>query len=199
MIAVRLLVLMALLAAPLATEAQQAGKVYRVGILSVEAAPSGEDVATSTLRAALRDLGWIAGQNMVLERRYAGGQPDRLPALAADLVRLKVDVIVTFLTPGQAGKRRLTLVAVEVACEQALSRREPQPLDLRDAESPTLETSLVMVDHDLFAAIEADLTVGSRPGIADEPSNLGHTVSSSWQSNTGQGAPSPQRRHWLGR
>jgi hypothetical protein len=53
MIAVRLLVLLALLAAPLATEAQQAGKVYRVGILSVEAVPSTEDVATSPLRAAM--------------------------------------------------------------------------------------------------------------------------------------------------
>jgi putative ABC transport system substrate-binding protein len=108
MIAVRLLVLLAILAAPLATEAQQAGKVYRVGILSIEAAPSGEDVATSPLRAALGDLGWIAGQNMVLERRYAGGQPDRLPALAADLVRLKVDVIVTFLNHETLAAKRAT-------------------------------------------------------------------------------------------
>ena len=82
--------------------------MYRVGILSVEAAPSGEDVATSPLRAALRDLGWIAGQNMVLERRYAGGRPDRLPALAADLVRLKVDVIVTFLNHETLAAKRAT-------------------------------------------------------------------------------------------
>ena len=96
------------LVAPLAAAAQPAGRVKRVGILSVEAAPSAEDVATSPLRAALRDLGWTVGQNMVLERRYAEGQPDRLPALAADLVRLKVDVIVTFLNQETLAAKRAT-------------------------------------------------------------------------------------------
>jgi hypothetical protein len=67
----RLLFILAMSIAPLTAEAQQAGRVKRVGILSVEAVPSTEDVATSPLRVALRDLGWIAGQNMVLERRYA--------------------------------------------------------------------------------------------------------------------------------
>src|SRR5713101_2358797 len=81
--------------APLAAEGQPAGKVARIGILSIGAAPSAEEVARSSFRSALRDLGWIVGQNLVFEARYAAGQPDRLPALAAELVRLKVDVIVT--------------------------------------------------------------------------------------------------------
>ncbi len=85
-----------LLAAPLVGEAQPAGRVARVGILSVDAA-SFDDVAGRVFRAALKDLGWIDGQNLVFEARYAAGQSDRLPALAAELVRLKVDMIITFL------------------------------------------------------------------------------------------------------
>jgi putative ABC transport system substrate-binding protein len=84
-------------AVPLAGEAQQAGKVARVGILSSIVAPSPEEAAKYTLFTTLTELGWVAGQNIVFEQRFAAGQADRLPALAADLVRLRVDVIVTLL------------------------------------------------------------------------------------------------------
>jgi ABC-type uncharacterized transport system substrate-binding protein len=89
-------------------EAQLAGKVARIGILSVGAAPSAEEVTRFPFGAALRDLGWIAGQNVVFEPRYAAGQPDRLPALAAELVRLKVDVIVTFLNQETMAAKQAT-------------------------------------------------------------------------------------------
>src|SRR5262245_20427607 len=82
--------------APLVAGAQ-AGKVARVGILSIGTAPSPEEVARSPFLAALRDLRWIAGQNIGFESRFAAGQTDRLPALAAELVQLNVDLIVTFL------------------------------------------------------------------------------------------------------
>ncbi|HMF10371.1 MAG TPA: hypothetical protein VKJ00_14630, partial [Thermoanaerobaculia bacterium] len=72
-----------LLAAPLVAEAQQAGKVYRVGILTVESA--------DRLRPSLRELGYIEGQNAVIEVRDAAGKPDRLEGHALELVRLKVD------------------------------------------------------------------------------------------------------------
>jgi putative tryptophan/tyrosine transport system substrate-binding protein len=81
-------------AAPLAAWAQPSGRVARVGMLSVEVA-SLDDVARVTFLAALKDLGWIQGQNLVFEARYAAGQSDRLPVLAAELVRLKVDMIIT--------------------------------------------------------------------------------------------------------
>jgi len=97
-----------LLTAPLAAEAQPVGKVSRVGVLSVEAAPFTEAGVAAPFLAALRDLGWIASQNIVFEARYAAGQPDRLPALAADLVRLKVDVIVTFLNQETLAAKRAT-------------------------------------------------------------------------------------------
>jgi len=80
-----LLALLAAGAAPLAAEAQQAGKVYHVGYLSTP---------TDAFLRKLRELGWVEGQNLVIEYRWAEGNVERLPALAAELVRLKVDVIV---------------------------------------------------------------------------------------------------------
>ena len=97
-----------LLAASLAAEGQEAGKVRRVGILSVGAAPSTEEVARSPFLGALRDLGWIRGQNIAFAARHAAGQSDRLPALAAELVGLKVDVIVTFLNQETLAAKQAT-------------------------------------------------------------------------------------------
>src|SRR6266487_1680967 len=86
------LALLALGAAPLAAGAQQAAKVARIGYLSPNLA------ASPHLRAAflqgLRDLGYVEGRNLVIEYRDAEGKLERLPALAAELVALKVDVIV---------------------------------------------------------------------------------------------------------
>ena len=80
-------------AAPLAAEAQQAGKVYRIGYLST---PTRESVAhgVDAFLRKLRELGWVEGQNLVIEYRWAEGNVERLPDLAAELVRRKVDVIV---------------------------------------------------------------------------------------------------------
>jgi putative ABC transport system substrate-binding protein len=79
-------------AAPLAAEAQPAGKVYRLGVLAPGSA-TGDLRPGAAFRDGLRELGWIEGQNLVIERRFAEGQLDRLPGLAAELVQLKVDVI----------------------------------------------------------------------------------------------------------
>jgi len=78
------------IAAPLAAEAQRS-EVPRIGILSSFAKP---DPHVEALKRGIRVLGWVEGENVVLENRYANGQFERLPALAADLVRVKVDVIV---------------------------------------------------------------------------------------------------------
>ena len=81
-----------LLTAPLTTDAQPA-KIPRIGLLS---AFSPSDTATwhQAFRQGLRDLGWVEGKNVSIEYRYAEGRHERLPHLAADLVRLKVDIIV---------------------------------------------------------------------------------------------------------
>jgi putative ABC transport system substrate-binding protein len=85
-----------LLAAPLAAEAQKSEKKARVGILNLGSAPSPEElaqsVATNQLWLSMRQLGWVDGQNMVVERRF-GESAEELRAGAADLVRLKVDVL----------------------------------------------------------------------------------------------------------
>jgi ABC-type uncharacterized transport system substrate-binding protein len=76
---------------PLATRAQQAGKIRTIGILNAGSAGVPSAVV---LPDALRELGWIEGKNIVFERRYAENRVERLPELAAELVRLNVDVIV---------------------------------------------------------------------------------------------------------
>ena len=81
----------ALLAAPRNIGAQEQGKVYRVGRLSVAAVGS---ASTEALRRGLRELGWAVDQNLLIENRSAEGDSKRLPALAADLVRMNVGVIV---------------------------------------------------------------------------------------------------------
>jgi putative ABC transport system substrate-binding protein len=83
-----------LLAAPLTAEGQQAGKVWRVGLLS-SASASAAVARTDAFKDGLRELGYIEGQNLAIEYRWAEGREDRLSALAAELVRLSVDIIVT--------------------------------------------------------------------------------------------------------
>jgi putative ABC transport system substrate-binding protein len=82
------------LVAPLCSNAQQPGKVYRIGLLGLGLSPSEAELQSSPLRQGLHELGWHEGQNLVIERRYAEGKPDRLPDLAAELVGLKVDLII---------------------------------------------------------------------------------------------------------
>jgi ABC-type uncharacterized transport system substrate-binding protein len=84
---------LALLVASLAAEAQSPAKVPRIGRLSLGSPSSGPTPLRDAFRQGLRDLGWVEGQNLAIESRYAEGKPDRLPDLAAELVRLKVDVI----------------------------------------------------------------------------------------------------------
>src|SRR5262249_29137517 len=73
--------------------AQQPKKVFRIGYLG-SLDPARESARAEAIRLALRELGYIEGQNIATEYRYAEGKLDRLPALAAELVRLKVDIIV---------------------------------------------------------------------------------------------------------
>src|SRR5262245_19807242 len=99
------------LATPLAARAQPAG-VPRIGCLwppspsDAGRKPSDLAALVAGFREGLRELGYVEGQNIKLDARWAEGNYDRLPTLAADLVRLKVDVIVTYGTPAsQAAKR----------------------------------------------------------------------------------------------
>jgi ABC-type uncharacterized transport system substrate-binding protein len=83
----------ALLAAPLAAEAQQPAKLPRIGYLMFNSAVTGRHVLIA-FRQTMRELGWIDGQNIVIETRFADGEVNRLPALAGELLLLNVDLIV---------------------------------------------------------------------------------------------------------
>jgi putative ABC transport system substrate-binding protein len=84
---------LSLFLAPLAATAQPQGRVPRIGILTP--ASEASTALWEAFRQGLRDLGYVEGQNIILEYRFAAGQNERLPALAAELVRLKVDLLVT--------------------------------------------------------------------------------------------------------
>jgi len=94
-----------ILAAPLGVEAQQAGKVWRIGVLQFG---SPTEASTQVLRGALRDLGYVEGQNIVIEDRMADGRLDRLPDLAAELVRKQVDVSIASGVAGTRAAERTT-------------------------------------------------------------------------------------------
>jgi len=101
-----------LLAVPLAADAQPAGKVYRIGRLGLTN-PVATQHSVDAWRQALRERGWVEGRNLVIEFRWAEGQRDRLPALAAELVALKVDLIYTTSNPGaDAAKSATTAIPI---------------------------------------------------------------------------------------
>ena len=100
-----------LLTSPVTAKAQPAGRVYRIGYL---AAGWGSGTAylrpLEAFRQGLLKLGWVEGQNLLIENRFAEGQFDRLPGLAEELVRLKVDVIAASPTPAALAARNATRI-----------------------------------------------------------------------------------------
>jgi len=107
-----------LLAAPFVAEAQPAGKVYRIAYLGNSSAAL-ESELVAAFRQGLRDLNYVEGQNIAIEYRWAEGRYDRFPALVAEAVQLKVDVIVTAGTPAilaaKEGTRTIPIVMAAIA------------------------------------------------------------------------------------
>jgi ABC-type uncharacterized transport system substrate-binding protein len=100
---------LAILSAPLASEAQLPGKVPRIGIVRPGSAP---DPFVDAFRQGLRELGYVEGQNVTIEYRWAEGRDERLPGLAADLVHLKVEVIVASGTQALLAKRATATIPI---------------------------------------------------------------------------------------
>jgi ABC-type uncharacterized transport system substrate-binding protein len=98
-----------LLAAPRASEAQAPRRVFRIGLLagSTPTSPEAGHIWAAFFQE-MRDLGYVEGQNVVFEGRYYGDRIEQLPAFAAELVRLEVDVIVAAATPAPETARRAT-------------------------------------------------------------------------------------------
>src|SRR5829696_3304795 len=110
-----LVALAALAAACRSSHAQEGGKVYRLGML--EPVPAAENGANLTaLREGLRKLGYVEGKNLVIDYRSADGRAERFPELASELVRSKVDLIVTRGTPAaQAAKEASRTIPIVMA------------------------------------------------------------------------------------
>ena len=97
------------LAVPFGAVAQQQGKIWRIGFLSTRRVEiSDSDFAYGPFRQGMRELGYVEGRNLVIEWRSAEGKTERLPAMAAELVQLKVDLIVAASTPGVAAAQKAT-------------------------------------------------------------------------------------------
>ena len=112
--------LVALSAAPAAAFAQQQGNVRRIGFLAARSrsTQSNPDVYYDAFTQGMRELGYVEGKNLVIEWRFAEGKYERLPALAAELVRMKVELIATNSTPATEALQRATstipIVAIAV-------------------------------------------------------------------------------------
>jgi len=103
------------MACPFVLHAQPLARVARIGFLG-SASASGSAKSVEALRTGLRDLGYVEGKNVVTEFRWAEGRYDRLSALVTDLIRLKVDLIVTHGTPGtRAAKKATSTIPIVMA------------------------------------------------------------------------------------
>jgi len=104
---VGLLVALCVLLAPLAAEAQRPAKVPRIGLLFATSEPAGARFIEA-FRQGLRELGYVEGKNIAIESRWAEGKPERFPGFAAELVRLKVDIIVAGITGATQAAKNAT-------------------------------------------------------------------------------------------
>jgi putative ABC transport system substrate-binding protein len=100
-----LTLVLGILAAPLAAEVQSPGKVYRIGFVSTTPPPAR---VWDALLDGLRERGYIEGQNIVFERRFSEGNAERFPEFAAEMVQLRVDIIVVSTTPAALAAKHAT-------------------------------------------------------------------------------------------
>ena len=110
---------------PLSARAQQAAKIPRIGIID------NDSPIWNAFRQGLRDLGYLEGQNIAFEYRYAGGLPDRLAWVAAELVRRPVDLIATFGTPptraAQQATTTIPIVMIGIGDPSGAGSIQPRP------------------------------------------------------------------------
>ena len=165
-----------LLAAPLAAEGQQAKKVYRIGYLSASSPETQEPVVQALLRGLI-GRGWIEGQNLMVERRSAEGKNERLPALAAELVQRKVDVIVAVADAAALAAKETTksvpvvmlLVGDPVGSKLVASLARPGGNVTGMTFTPTLELL-----GKRLALLKEAVPHASRVAILSNPANPSH-------------------------
>lgn len=163
---------LSLCAAPIGAQSEQSGKVHRVGYVGYDA-PGSDPTGIAGLRQGLRDLGYMEGQNIVIEYRFAQGRPDRLPGLITELTNLKVGLLITQGTAVTAAAQRATTTMPIVAVSA-------DPLGLGFVESLAHPggniTGLSLAQGEDFSGkwlelIRDSLPKASRIGIIWNPAN----------------------------
>jgi len=168
--------LVASLAAPLTADAQPAAKMWRIGYLSLVSGDLEQYKPwLAAFREGLRELGYVEGENVVIEERYAVGQVDRLPALAAELVGLKVDVLVTAPAGTALAAKKVTSAVpivfmgepdpIGTGLVASLARPGGNVTGLADAHADLVPKRLELLKH-LVPSV-------SRVGVLRNPSNAG--------------------------
>jgi putative ABC transport system substrate-binding protein len=173
-VALVLLVLGAL-AAPIAAEAQAPAKVPRIGFLT-PLSPTDNAHLLEAFRQGLRELGYVEGQNIAIEYRFGEGRPERLPPLAAELVRLKVDVIVATSPPApEAAKQATSTIPIVFAVTADPVAEGLVASIARPGGNITGLTSISpeLVGKQLELLKEVAPKI-SRVAVLQNPSNLGH-------------------------
>ncbi len=172
------LLALGLLAAPLSSLAQQVAKVRRIGILSgrSRSTPSNPDVTFDAFTQGMRELGYIEGKNLTIEGRFADGKYERLPGLAAELVRMNLEVIVTHGTPPSEVLQRATRTIPIVAV--AMGDPVASGIAASLARPGGNITGLSLMNIDLtpkrFELLKLIMPALSRVAVLMNPGNSGH-------------------------
>jgi putative tryptophan/tyrosine transport system substrate-binding protein len=165
------------LVAPLAAEAQPAGKVYRIGVLALGDSPSSP--SWEAFRQALRQLGYVEGSNTAIEWRWAEGRLERFPAFAAELVALKPDLIVASTYPGTLAAKNATktipIIMVAVADPVRIGLIASLVRPGGNITGPTLLAGTEMVGKHLELLKEVVPNL-SRVAVLQNPANPMHVV-----------------------
>ncbi len=167
-------ILLLALAAPLTAAAPRAGRIWRIGLLSLVSEKLEQYKPwVAAFRHGLRELGYVEGENLVIEERYAAGQVERLPELAAELVRLNVDVIVAAPSGSAIAAKKVTRTVpivfmgepdpVGIGLVSSLARPGGNATGLADAHGDLLPKRLELLKQLVPAA--------SRIGVLWNPSN----------------------------
>ncbi len=165
-----------MLGGPSVIDAQPAGRVYRIGYLGSGAASF---PGVKAFREGLRELGWVEGQNIVLEYRFAEGRLDRLPGLAAELVRLQMDVIVTGPTPPAVAAKNATgtipIVVVNVGNPVGLGLIESLARPGKNVTGSSFDVGLQIASKEL-ELLEDTVPTVRRVAILSNPANPAHAL-----------------------
>ena len=177
------------LAAPLAAFAQQQGKIWRVGLLAQRHVDFVDaDYIYGPFRQGMRELGYVEGRNLVIEWRSAEGKSERLPELAAQLVRLKLDVLATQGTiPAQAAQKATTTIPiVMVAMGDPVGSGLVKSLARPGGNSTGLSTMTAELGPKLLEMLRVMLPKAARVAVLVNPSNAANRL---WLKNVQDAAP----------